>query len=112
MKSTGIGEFEELVLLIVCVLAGRAYGVSIQEEILNQIGREVSIGAVHSALYRMEQKGYLNSRLGEVTRERGNRPRRYFRPTAAGRQALVDMRLLRDKLWSLVPSLKMDAFMP
>ena len=106
MKSTRIGEFEELILLIVCILGDRAYGVSVLDELLRQSGRQVSISAVHSALYRLEQKGFLCSQLGEVTHERGNRPRRYFMPTAAGRQALSDIRILRGKLWKLIPTFK------
>ena len=73
MKGTNLGEFEELVLLVVCLLAGRAYGLTVLDEIHRQTGREVTISAIHSALYRLERKGYLRSSLGDPTMERGNR---------------------------------------
>ena len=39
-------------------------------------------------LDRLERKGYVTSWLGEPTPERGGKPKRFFRVTAAGRRAL------------------------
>ena len=66
MKGTYLGEFEEIVLLAVGILFDEAYGVSIRQEIENQTERNVNIGAVHTALHRLEDKGYLLSRFGEA----------------------------------------------
>ena len=33
MKTKGLGEFEELILLAVCILDGNAYGISVKKEI-------------------------------------------------------------------------------
>ncbi len=65
MKKYQLGEFEELVLLTVGVLYGNAYGVAIKEEIEKRHNRKVSIGAMQSALRRMEDKGVITSELGE-----------------------------------------------
>jgi PadR family transcriptional regulator PadR len=72
MKGTQLGEFEELVLLVVGVLFPEAYGLSIREEIINQTKRKVAIGAVHSALSRLEEKGFLQSNLAENNHELRN----------------------------------------
>ena len=56
MKKYQIGEFEEVVLLTVGVLYDEAYGVSIKMEIANRLNRKVSVGALQSALRRMEKK--------------------------------------------------------
>jgi DNA-binding PadR family transcriptional regulator len=43
---------------------------------------------LYTALERLEAKGYLTSRMGEPTDERGGKPRRYFTVTALGLRAL------------------------
>ena len=56
-----IGEFEELVLLVVGSLHGNAYGVSVRNYIIEQTGRNVNISAVHEVLKRLEKKQYIKS---------------------------------------------------
>jgi PadR family transcriptional regulator, regulatory protein PadR len=94
-----LGEFEELVLLTVAVLGDDAYGVSIKESIENTAGRSVSIGALHTTIVRLEDKGFLESHLGGATEERGGRSKRYFHLTLGGKAALHDIRNLRNSLW-------------
>src|SRR5258706_11952473 len=67
MKKYQLGEFEEVVLLTVGVLYDEAYGVSIKKEIEARLSRGVSVGALQTALKRLEDKGYLKSRDGEAT---------------------------------------------
>ena len=98
-----IGEFEELVLLVTGVLYDEAYGVAIQREIQEQTGRKINISAVHSALHRLEEKGFLESRMGGATSERGGRRKRYFRVTMAGQKAVSDVREMRNQLWNQIP---------
>ena len=87
MKGTNLGEFEELILLIVGVLYPDAYGLSIRSSVMEQSKRNVAIGAVHSALSRLEEKGFVDSSLSNATNERGGRRKKLFTITAAGRQA-------------------------
>jgi DNA-binding PadR family transcriptional regulator len=94
-----IGEFEELVLLTIAVLGDDAYGVIIKEEIENRANRPISIGALHSTIARLEDKGFLKSVLGGATQERGGRRKRYYHLTHSGKSALHDIRNLRDELW-------------
>lgn len=103
MKGTHLGEFEELVLLTVCTLYDEAYGVAVRESIAQQAGRRVSISAVHATLHRLEQKGFLESQMGNPTPERGGRRKRLFTITNAGKDALIAARTLREKLWRLIP---------
>ena len=108
MKKFPLGEFEEIVLLTVGVLYDEAYGVAIKEEIEKQLERTVSVGALQSALRRMEKKGYLKSRTGEANSERGGRPKRYFTITAHGKRALEYNRDVRLKLWSRIPKIAFE----
>ena len=73
MKGTHLGEFEELVLLTIGVLKDDAYGIAITLDIKSRTGRTPSIGALHSALSRLEKKGFLNSHMEGATSERRGR---------------------------------------
>lgn len=88
MKKFQLGAFEEMVLLTVGVLYGDAYGVTIKDDIEKRLQRKVSIGTLQSALRRMEGKGFLTSALGETTKTRGGKRKRYFKITAFGKRAL------------------------
>ena len=103
MKGTYLGEFEELVLLTIGVLYDEAYGVAIKKEMEEQLDRTVSIGAVHASVNRLEEKGFLASRFGDPTRERGGKRKKFYQVTAEGQQALHEARNMRQKLWDLIP---------
>jgi DNA-binding PadR family transcriptional regulator len=104
MKETGIGEFEEVMLLLVGILEKEAYAFKIAEEFESQLLRSVSIGAVHSALNRLEEKGFLKSEMGKATPERGGRRKRVYTITAYGKRALETARDLRLSLWKQYPA--------
>lgn len=94
-----IGEFEHMVLLAVLRLGDDAYAVTVREEILAHTGRDVSRGSIYITLDRLETKGFLKSRLGEPTAERGGRAKRYYtlRPVAIA--ALKESRRALVSLW-------------
>ncbi len=79
-----LGEFEHIIVLALLRLADRAYGVTVRQEIEFRTKRDVSIGAVYATLDRLETKGYVKSRRGDPTPERGGRAKRYFQVTAKG----------------------------
>ena len=103
MRRTYLGEFEELVLLMIAILDGQAYGVTVSQEIEQHTGRLVTFGAVHNTLIRLEEKGFVKSELGGATTERGGRRKRLFKVTALGSTALRDIQQLRNKLWQMMP---------
>ncbi len=79
-----LGHFEELLLIALMHLREDAYGVTIRQEIAQRIGKDVSVGSIYNALERLERKGYVSSRLGKSTPERGGRAKRYFRIEGRG----------------------------
>ncbi len=103
MKGTYLGEFEEVVLLAVAIRSGEAYGAAVVTEIEQQMGRSVNLGAVHSALNRLQEKGLVRSEMGGMTAERGGRRKRLYSVTAAGRRALEEIRQLRNQMWDTIP---------
>jgi PadR family transcriptional regulator PadR len=97
-----LGELEELILLMVALIGADAYGVSITEELEAQTGRVITISAAHAALHRLEEKGFVKSKMGGASRERGGRRKRLFQITAYGSQTLADLRDVRDTIWSQI----------
>lgn len=103
MKKYQLGEFEEIVLITIAILNNNAYSVAIKDEIESRLSRTVSMGALHTALRRMEDKGYLRSFSGDTTEDRAGRPKQYFEITAMGKKAMQHAKLTRDELWSAIP---------
>ena len=107
MKNKGLGEFEELILLAVCILEGEAYGISVKREVEKHSRRSILLGAVHITLYRLQDKGLLRSELGGQTDKRGDRRKRLFTITDAGMRQLRAAQDVRQKMWQLIPQLKL-----
>lgn len=105
MKSTGLGAFEEIVLLVIGILGDNAYGVTIIEEIEKQTKHRPSVGALHAALHRLENKNYVQSQESGATAERGGRRKRYYFITASGKGTLVKANELRNTMIKLIPGL-------
>jgi DNA-binding PadR family transcriptional regulator len=104
MKETRLGEFEEVILLLVGILGEEAYAFKIAEEFESQTGRAVSIGAAHSTLDRLENKGFLKSEMGKATAERGGRRKRIFTITALGKRVLKEAKDFKMGLWAQYPA--------
>ncbi|MFY0686274.1 MAG: PadR family transcriptional regulator [Cyclobacteriaceae bacterium] len=109
MKRINLGELEEMVLLVVANLGANAYGLSIQEYLLSNCDRKVSISTVHSTIHRLEDKGLLESRYGhDRSAERGGRPKLLFQVTTPGMKAIATVRDQRNALWTTMPALSIE----
>jgi len=109
MGKNSIGEFEEIVMLTVAVLFQDAYGVAIKKDIEQRSKRSVSLGAMRTALKRLEKKGFLKSAFGEATAVRGGKRKRFFKVTPYGRKVLEETMDTRKRLWEAIPDLAFDA---
>lgn len=98
-NSSPLGEFEHIVLLTLVRLGDEAYGMSVRVTIESLIHRDISIGAIYTTLERLEQKGFVESRLGEATAKRGGRAKKFFSVTGRGRKALKEVRATLEVLW-------------
>ena len=102
MKGDRLGEFEELTLLAVCAISAArhdVYGVPVQQFVEKQTGRDVTMGAVYSALDRLEDKGYVRSAMGEAAQKRGGKPKRLFEATPSGLKIVKELRRVRERIW-------------
>jgi len=105
MKGSNLGEFEELVILTIAALVNDAYSVGICDELEKHTGRSVKLGVVHAVLNRLEEKGFVKSKLGEATSVRGGKRKRYYSITSAGKAAVLRAKEVRDQLWSIIPDM-------
>ncbi|MDN5200986.1 helix-turn-helix transcriptional regulator [Fulvivirgaceae bacterium BMA10] len=110
MGKEYIGEFEELILLLIVMLKEDAYGLAIRKALKEHADRTVTIGAVHGTVNRLEKKGLVESNLGGATESRGGRRKRIFTITAAGKKALHRSRDIKVNLWSQIPELAVNKF--
>lgn len=99
MPRESPGEFEQLILLAILRLGTDAYGVPIIEEIEQRTGRSVSQAAAYLTLKRLEQKGWIQSRMAAPTPERGGRAKRFFFVRPAGVRRLQAAREELLSMW-------------
>ena len=99
-RYDALGEFEQAVLLAVAYLDEDAYGVTIRREIESRTRRTIAIGALYTALERLERKGYVRSTMSDPTPRRGGRSKRHFHLTPEGRGALRQSREFLTRMWA------------
>lgn len=94
-----IGQFEQFVLTAVLALGDNAYGVTIHARVQELVEpKSVSLGAVYATLDRLEDKGFVRSRLSDPTPERGGRSKRYYTLEPRGERALREAALAARRL--------------
>jgi DNA-binding PadR family transcriptional regulator len=76
---------KESLILQLLVRHKELYGLQLVAESRRRLKR----GTVYVTLQRMEEKGYVASRLEDAPLEAGGLPRRVYRPTALGRRVLA-----------------------
>ena len=101
-----LSDFELIVLLVLLRLGDGAYGVPIAQEMQEQTKREAKLGSIYASLERMEKKGLVVSELGEPTKERGGRAKRYFHVTKQGMRQIRETQRTLARLWKGVPELE------
>jgi PadR family transcriptional regulator PadR len=107
LKGNYLGELEELVLVSVASLEENAYGVSVQQYIIEKADREVNISAIHEVLKRLQTKGYLKSKMGGATNERGGRRKRFFILTSSGSKAMEHAIRMKMEFYKNIPSISL-----
>lgn len=104
-----LGEFEELVLLTVAAQHDQAYGVSIHDFLTEETKKKINISAIHVALKRLEKKGFVDSRFGGITEERGGRRKKFYIVTALGKKVLDASHDLRTSIYQRIPQIQFSS---
>ena len=106
MSRQHLTDFELMILLAILRIGDDAYGVPIAREIEHTGGRSVLLGAIYTALDRLEENGMATSSYGDPTPERGGRAKRFFKVTSKGLKSVKDTRRAFTALWSGIPQLE------
>ncbi len=101
MKKLTINE--EIFLIAIWHLQNNAYGVQIRKRIQELTGEELAFGTLYNTLDYLVRKGYVNTRRGKPTAQRGGHNKVYYQTTHEGEQALKRARALRERLWKGIP---------
>lgn len=100
MGKTQFGELEEQVILALLRLGGESYALPVAKELTTRTGREVSPATAYMVMRRLDEQGFLKSRIGDPEPVRGGRPRRFYRVVKnAVLPALAESRRARLSLW-------------
>jgi DNA-binding PadR family transcriptional regulator len=86
---TTIGQREAEILMI--LVSGEKYGRAIRDEVQKRTNRAMPLGSLYTTLDRLEDKGFINSWMGESEHDRGGNRRKYYRITASGRRSLDEV---------------------
>jgi len=105
MTEHSLGEFEELVLLTVAANNYEAYGVLILQRLEEKLEKKINISAVHVVLKRMEEKGFVESKYGGITKERGGRRKKFYNITSIGKKVLDRQYELRTSMYKQIPKI-------
>lgn len=98
-----LSRAEEIILLAVFRLEDKAYGISIREFIREKTGTEWSLAQIYEPLNKLREKGYAVKYKDRPTPERGGRHKYIYKITQEGKQALLEIRDVHDKVWEKVP---------
>lgn len=100
-----LGAFEQLILFALLQLGEDAHGVAIREAIEERTGRTVSVGAIYTALARLEDRAMVSSRK-EPPQGRAGRPRKLYTLRPEGARGLQDSyATIQSMAGGLIPKL-------
>ena len=100
--SLQLGTLEEMILIIL-LTKEETYGVEIAKEYKSQLQQTISIPAIHVVLKRLEKKGFVTSRMGEPTQERGGKSKRLYKASNKGYETAQALQHMRSELWKTIP---------
>ncbi|WP_370088993.1 PadR family transcriptional regulator [Ekhidna sp.] len=99
-----LGTLEEMILIIL-LMKEETYGVEIAKEYKSQFAQTISLPAIHVVLKRLEKKGFVTSRKGEPTPERGGKGKRMYQATNKGYETAQSLQQARTEIWKTIPKL-------
>ena len=99
-----LGSLQQLTMLAVARLCDDAFGGSIQDELRDVAGREVSVPTIYVTLVRLEDHGLVKSIKTLPDPTRGGKGKRYFQLTPMGWDALEASRDSLVRMWEGVQS--------
>jgi PadR family transcriptional regulator PadR len=90
---------EETILIALCRLGGEAHGPALYDKVVELTDKTLVYGTLYNSLEYLIRKGFVDSRKGEPSRERGGKRKSIYTITSEGRQALLETRQMNERLW-------------
>ena len=106
--SLQLGTLEELILIIL-LMKEETYGFEIAKEYKDRLDQSISLPAIHVVLKRLEKKGFVTSKMGEPTPERGGKGKRLYKATNKGYETARELQARRTQIWETIPKLNFGA---
>jgi len=103
------GEFEPTILFAIRRLGEDVAAPEVAAEVSRRTGRKPALGTFYVTLDRLTRKGYLASRMGDPTPQRGGKARRLYSMTPVGEEALRRSGKALPAMWRDQESLLGDA---
>ncbi len=97
MKLLSRGE--ELIMLAIWRLKDEAYCLEIMEQAEKDTGKNWTLGGIYALLNRLEKNGYIQSKFGPPTPERGGKSKRYYEVTPKGLAELKEIKKIELNIW-------------
>jgi DNA-binding PadR family transcriptional regulator len=97
-ESVELSTLEQRILLVILRQHPKAYGISIQDKLKEETGKDYSVGSIYAALERLEEKSLVNVRIGDPTFERGGKRKAFYTLTASGHSTLEQSLAIIEKL--------------
>ena len=104
-----LSRTEELILLAVWKLHGNAYGITIRKHLKEAAELNFSIGGIYVPLDRLVRKGYLVTKQGDPTPQRGGMSKRFYELTPDGMQALNEVKRVNEAMWNDLPDVSLTS---
>ena len=92
MAKTKTPTTREAAILSI-LINGERYGRQVRDEYEDRMQRKMPLGSLYVTLDRMEDAGFVTSRMGDASPRRGDNRRKYFKITGAGRRALNEFEI-------------------
>ena len=86
--TTTLKQTEQVVMLAILRKQPDAYGGSIYGELEKRLDKKVPMATIYATLETLEKKGFVKSKQGPATAERGGRAKMFFEITGKGQTAL------------------------
>ncbi len=99
---------DELVLIAILKLGAAAYCVPILDQIEQMTHKKWTLGGIYIPLYRLEERGYLESELGNPSKERGGKRKRFYQVTPAGLEALKEIKKIQHDMYEALGDKLLD----
>lgn len=103
-----LGELEHQLLLALLHIGSESHAVPLVDLLEQLTERRVSPTGAYTVLRRLEKRGYVTSRLGPSTPERGGRPKRLFTISSQALPVLRKTRRELEALWVGLDALRGD----